>query len=87
MVAETVTPMGVIGGRYGLVSVQVEDFLRTFANSIFNNLLLPLFALVVGIIALFTNTSNHKTRKAIIIGLIVFQVSAFVLTIVDNIEK
>lgn len=49
--------------------------------------LLPLFALVVGIIALFTNTSNHKTRKAIIIGLIVFQVSAFVLTIVDNIEK
>ena len=38
MVAATVTSMGVIGGRYGLVLVPVEDFLRTFANSIFNNL-------------------------------------------------
>ena len=39
MVAATVTSMGGIGGRYGLVSVQIEDFLRTFANSIFNSLL------------------------------------------------
>ena len=39
MVAATVTSMGVIGGRYGLVPVQGEDFLRTFVNSIFNNLL------------------------------------------------
>ena len=38
MVAATVTSMGVIGGRYGLVSVQVEDFLLTFINSIFNSL-------------------------------------------------
>ena len=38
MGAATVTSMGGIGGRYGLVSVQVEDFLHTFANSIFNNL-------------------------------------------------
>ena len=38
MVAATVTSMGVIGGRYGLVSVPVEDFLLAFANSIFNNL-------------------------------------------------
>ena len=39
MVAATGTPMGVISGQYGLVSVQAEDFLRTFANSIFNSLL------------------------------------------------
>ena len=34
MAAATVTSMGVIGGRYGLVSIQVEDFLRTVANYI-----------------------------------------------------
>ena len=39
MVAATGTPMGVISGQYGRGSVQAEDFLFTFANSIFNSLL------------------------------------------------
>ena len=38
MVVATVTPMGVISGRYGLVSVPAEGFLFTFVNSIFNSL-------------------------------------------------
>ena len=39
MVVATGTPIGVISGQYGLVSVQAEDFLFAFANSIFNSLL------------------------------------------------
>ena len=39
MVVATVTSMGVISGRYGLVSVQAEGFLFTFVNSILNSLL------------------------------------------------
>ena len=38
MVAATGTPMGVISEQYGLVSVQVKDFLFAFVNSIFNSL-------------------------------------------------
>ena len=58
MVAATVTSMGVIGGRYGLVSVQVEDFLRTFANSIFNNLLHHRIHRVANIIMLLSIRSS-----------------------------